>query len=582
MELASKPNAPAPTSFLLNNKIIACIAVIQGLILTYLFRSADQNWWLASHIEWLVGISTFFLVFPLLVYLSATQSNIKKLLAYLIPFSLLLGVLGGYVESQSRPYYNDVDFGALFLFALTAGVATHHALIYIQHLCEGGKLQYEKLFKRSWYNAVLVAGAFIFSGILFGILHLGASLFSMLGIEIFNELLRKDWIIIPLLSLSLGLSITLFRQRIQATDNLVDTLQPLFKFLLPVLSLMVISILTVLPFTGLNKLWDTGNASFLMIWLQVLTLFFVNSVYQQERHETPYPHLINRVIIFSIALLPIFSALVFYGLWLRIDQYGLSVNRAWALLINLLISGFTLGYAIGIVKHRMQWLNALSKVNIAMGALLSVLMLAVNSPALNFNQLTANSQIARYERGDITFDELDFMHLRDHLGRPGYEALQDLHARLATTQPSEAQQLQEWIEQGKPDNNQPTLAKFKQAAIFWPEHADFPDTLIAHFFDEKIDVSWADPTSNYYFLAIDLNDDNVPEWVSLEASSHSTFALLWTFNDEQWQQQSLGNVYQREGIQNVKEWIEQNQVESVKPQWNNLKIGEMMFKVEVN
>lgn len=563
----------------LNPKIIGFIAALQGIILTYLFRSVESKWWPGTDPTWLVATSTFFLAFPVLFYLSATAFNTQKRLAYLLSFSGILAFLAGYVESQSRPNYGDIDAGAMSLFTLTAGIATHHALIYIQHLCEGGPLRYQNLFKRSWYNAVLLGSSLLFSGILFGILHLGASLFSLLGIEVFGRLLDKDWVVIPLFSVSLGLAITLFRQRIHAADNIIDTIQPLFKYLLPVLSILVISILAVLPFTGLNKLWGTGNASLLMLWLQVLTLFFVNGVYQQDRHETPYANGINRAIVISVALLPIYSGLVFYGLWLRIDQYGLTVDRAWAVLINLLVTGFTLGYTTSIVKS--HWLRGLSKVNIAMGAVLSLAMLAVNSPLLNFNQLAANSQISRFENGDIKLDELDVMYLRDSLGQPGYEALVALQTRLSKQSPEQAAQLQEWIDKGKQWHEPRTLEGFEQSATFWPQGTAFPPDLIAHIFKNNVDTKWANPNLAYYFVAIDLNDDHAPEWVVLEDNDHMIDAYLWQVNNEKWQSQYLGNVLHKEGLNEIKSLkllIESNQVEAITPTWKHLKIGDFVFK----
>ncbi|WP_257172683.1 DUF4153 domain-containing protein [Colwellia sp. M166] len=112
----------------------------------------------------------------------------------------------------------------------------------------------------------------------------------------------------------------------------------MIKFLLPALTVVSLGFLATLPFTGLDTLWQTGTGSMLVMWLQALTLFFVNTVYQDASHERPYHHILHRLIFIGVAVLPIYSLISLYGNWLRIDQYGLTVDRCWAVLICVLLA----------------------------------------------------------------------------------------------------------------------------------------------------------------------------------------------------------------------------------------------------
>ena len=150
---------------------------------------------------------------------------------------------------------------------------------------------------------------------------------------------------------------------------------------------VVVIFLAALPFTGLQPLWETGNGTALLIGMNIFALFFANAVYQPGRRP-PYPAIVHRLLYAGTSLLPIISMLALYGMYLRIAQYGWTVERCWALVICILLALFSAGYSLGIVRRRDDWPETLGRVNVLMGSTIVALMLLVNTPLLDFRSRT--------------------------------------------------------------------------------------------------------------------------------------------------------------------------------------------------
>ena len=80
-----------------------------------------------------------------------------------------------------------------------------------------------------------------------------------------------------------------------------------------------------------------------------------------------------------------------------------------------------LGYA-GAVLLR-QWPSAIGRINTASALILSVLVVAMNSPLLDPYRLAANNQVDRLLGGQIAPADFDYLYLRFSLGRYGNYAL---------------------------------------------------------------------------------------------------------------------------------------------------------------
>ncbi|MET6757603.1 DUF4153 domain-containing protein [Pseudoalteromonas sp. NCIMB_1079] len=564
----------------LPKSFIIILAVLQAIALTLLYSSIENNVWPATSPTWLVSLITFSMSFPLLMLMTVNKNNIKTSLLLILPFSLLLSLLGAYVGFQQEPqeYVSNNTLMSVFIF--TSLIAGFKGLMYIQQFGSSENVSYSRLFKLSWRNFIIFGECWLFVLIFWGILNLGAALFDILDIEFFSELLRNEWFWIPTLTLAFAFASVIFRKLLNIEDNIAFLLQTLIKFLLPVLSVISLGFLATLPFTGLNKLWETGSGSLLVMWLQVLTLFFVNTVYKDDSSVRPYHMLLHRLVFISVALLPVYSVISAYGIYLRVEQHGLTVDRCWGILIWFLLACFSFSYLVGIITKRDNWLEPLSKINIVMGWVVLVSMLAVNSPLLNFQSLSTNSQIARLDADKVTIEKFDYYYFEHSLGRQGYLAMQLLKQKIETSHPEQYAIIDRmYVNNEFALTLEHTVDDFIERSVFWPSQALIPQGLIEAVFSEQ---HFYDRNSlkehTYYFIGMDLNKDDELDFIVIDESNENISAYFWLFDMGKWRSKYM-NVENPEEIRYLKSMIDNNELSLVEPEYSNLKIGDVVFKV---
>lgn len=564
----------------LPKSFIIILAVLQAIALTLLYSSIENNVWPATSPTWLVSLITFSMSFPLLMLMTVNKNNIKTSLLLILPFSLLLSLLGAYVGFQQEPqeYVSNNTLMSVFIF--TSLIAGFKGLMYIQQFGSSENVNYSRLFKLSWRNFIIFGECWLFVLIFWGILNLGAALFDILDIEFFSELLRNEWFWIPTLTLAFAFASVIFRKLLNIEDNIAFLLQTLIKFLLPVLSVISLGFLATLPFTGLNKLWETGSGSLLVMWLQVLTLFFVNTVYKDDSSVRPYHMLLHRLVFISVALLPVYSVISAYGIYLRVEQHGLTVDRCWGILIWFLLACFSFSYLVGIITKRDNWLEPLSKINIVMGWVVLVSMLAVNSPLLNFQSLSTNSQIARLDADKVTIEKFDYYYFEHSLGRQGYLAMQLLKQKIETSHPEQYAIIDRmYVNNEFALTLEHTVDDFIERSVFWPSQALIPQGLIEAVFSEQ---HFYDRNSlkehTYYFIGMDLNKDDELDFIVIDESNENISAYFWLFDMGKWRSRYM-NVENPEEIRYLKSMIDNNELSLVEPEYSNLKIGDVVFKV---
>lgn len=570
-------------SYPLPKPLLLIIAFIQGLMLLALYRSVDAHYWPWQQPLYFYPLLTFALVAPTLGLLSFTQGQVKAYLPYISVFTLLSVAVAFYTGWNLEPgdTVNASTIG--FIFWVTMILASFKALMYVQQRGDHQPMSYGLLFRLSWRNFLVISLALLFMLIFWGILFLCGELFEVINIKFIAELIKKDWFYFPVLALAHGFGVILFRNMAKAIDMIASLLKVLMKFLLPALVLIAAAFLMALPFTGLQTLWGTGHGSMLILWLQVLMLFFTNAVYQDEHQASPYHLIIHRFIYAGIALLPIYSAVAFVGLYARISQYGFSVERCWALLIWALLAMFALGYLWGVVKKRDQWIAVLSRVNIAMGLVVLGTMLLVNSPLLDFRKIALNSQLRQLETGKVTSDKFDVSYIHRNLGRPGYFALQDLkQARAKTDEILVSKITQALAKEEEPLKNKPSETEFIAMLHKHPAELQVPELLLHKLYEKETASDWNwKHLKNLHILATDLNGDGLVEYAYFDLRERWSGADLWCLENNDWKKLSMSGLSQLSG-----EYIEQrlinDKTEAASHKWQKLKIGELMLSVDGN
>ena len=328
--------------------------------------------------------------------------------------------------------------------------------------------------------------------------------------------------------------------------------------------------LAALPFTGLAPLWDTGTGTALLLWLLALTLFFINAVYQDGREADPYPALLHRAIYIGVCATPIIAALALYGLVLRLQQYGWTVERCWAFVTWLVLTLFSLGYVIGIVRRRDGWTSDLARVNTGMGLVVLAIMVLANSPLLDFRKISLASQLNRVEAGEIELTDFDFWYARTHLARPGYLAMEAMKADIGDSDADLVAAI------ANPSRRFSALSANDidavwDSMVYRPSPFTVPPEL-RRLVEANFGINKGADT---VLVRTDLDEDGSDEYVLLLLSTNTptalTNALLFYRDGGGWRSSYFYHSYR--GTETLREQVLTGEIALRAPRYKNLEIG---------
>lgn len=440
MNIADKTDVTLLQPDKASNIFIVVVALIQALLLYLAQTGKEQQWGLFAQLHGVVYWYSLVLAVPTVMLLSVQRWRQWRFWLNTALVTLL------FTHTASWALYNatgapGIEASAVLVpFGITQAALLFILLPFLQSylLNQRWQLSYPQLFSLAWQNTMTLLLMLVFVGLSWLVLHLGASLFALIKLTLLQELLRKTAVIYLLTGLMVGLGILLGRTQHSAINVLRNIVFAMFKGLLPLLALIAVAFVLSLPFTGLEPLWATRHAAAILISLQLTLLLFVNAVAQTGTQVAPYPRLLRYLINAALCSLPVFALLALYAIYLRLNQYGITQDRFYALLLALVLAAHAVGYCLAALRPAQGWLVLLGKVNISVAFVAIVLLLAVNSPLLDPQRLTVSSQLPRLQASAVESvhreysTERDIYHLRFNSGRPGYQGLQQLQQKLAT------------------------------------------------------------------------------------------------------------------------------------------------------
>jgi len=425
------------------------LAVAQSLVLLLLHKAIDHALWPATDPRWLHAAYTAALGAPLFIYLGAVRWR-DRANAYAAPALLLLGLAGwhtGWLGSSPLAVRGSGEF--VPVLACTGFIALFIGAFYFRSQRECGRFAYEGLLDHSWRNALTLGFLGLFVGAFWLLLALWAQLFKLIEIDFFAELFERPGFVYPITGLVVGWGLGLIRARVGMIATVRHLCEALARALLPLVAFILVIFLAALPFTGVEALWKTRMAATLLLGLAAVLLFFVNAVVADQDGLTMHP-LLRRLVLLALLLLPINPLLAGWAMWLRIDQYGWTVDRLWGVVVLGFAFAFSVGYAAVLVRRRALVVAELRHLNTALGLALATVLFAANTPLLEFRRIAAADQVARLESGRTAAADFDARYLRFELGRYGIERLQALQAsELAKRQPDLAATIADALDAGR-------------------------------------------------------------------------------------------------------------------------------------
>lgn len=408
--------------------------LLLGLVQGGLIWALQQNEWLPESglpnawrgaLQALVGLG------PLLVYQSAESgwtARRRTLIVVALGLWLLLeaywqGTTGGDVAARLR-----YDARGLLGLLLWPPVALALALGWD---APRRRFDYGRLFEFAWRNALLLVLAALLTGLFWATLWAGAWLLDSIGIQAVRELIAKGGFAWPASAAAFGLAFAQGLARASALAALRRLWLGLNAWFYPLALAFGVAWVAALPFTGLDALFGTRHAAFMLLWFAVLGVKFCNAAWQDGREVLAYPGWLRTALLWAqLCLLPV-VAVAGLALQARIDQHGLSADRVWALYVALVVTLYAVGYALSVLPlfRARGWMASVGATNTVVAVLGLAGAFLLLSPVLDARRLAVHHQLARLDAGIVQPEQFDFAALvRDH-GLVGHEAVERLGQR---------------------------------------------------------------------------------------------------------------------------------------------------------
>lgn len=386
--------------------VLIALAALQGAVLWWLYRAMKSGGWPATDPAWLAALLAPAILVPPLVYLQLGLGRLTRIAATAGAAALALFGIGWHfgarvigaplIDAAQGAHW--MDDAAPYALALPLLVLCFHALPFMQSALANGRVRapYPQLFVFAWRNALLVALAALFTGVLWLLLLLWAQLFDMIGIRFFRDIFRDSRFAIPATAIAFAAGIGLAGSVERLQTALRQQLLGLFKWL-AVLAFVILTLFSLALLAKSPELFASGRRAIgagWLLWLLVLCVYLLNAAYQDGSIERPYPRALATFMRWAAPLLVVVALLALYALGVRIRGYGLTIERAWALLVALLALIYAAGYAIAALR-RGPWMALMGRVNVVAALALIGALLLMLTPLLSPYRLTAASQAAR-------------------------------------------------------------------------------------------------------------------------------------------------------------------------------------------
>jgi hypothetical protein len=556
------------------------LGLVQGLALWALYHSVGNRPGPIGPA--FAAVLQFSLAGPLAWYLSAASFGSARARAGVaVLVGSLLAALGVHAGATGDALGFDRIVASLVLgyviVALAAGVDWR-----------AKALDYPRLFRVAWRNALLVPIAALLTGIFWVLLWAANWLMSTVGIDALDRLLRQPAFNLVVCSTVFGLATGLALRR---ADTLVAVRRlwlALNAWFLPLALAFAVVWLAGLAATGTTVLFETKRAAFYLFWFAALAVTFTNAAFQDGQEPPAYPGWLSRMLTWSWVAMPPLVLIALWALWLRVAQHGWTPDRIWAALVGVLLTVHACGYALSL-RSRGRWMRTLPRTNVAAAALEVVALVALLSPLADARRVSVASQVARLESGAVAPQDFDWGFLAHQAGSYGKRALERLASAGADVprpiQERAAAVLREGAPKLPPDrqDEQKALAALKEKILVLPTSSRPDPALLAWLARPMAD--WRERTcigtpERCALWLVDLDGDGKDEAILLwESEQRIATAALYAIESEGWRKQ--GDLRGR--LRSLQAWveaIEQNKIELVSPRWRDIKVDGVSLRAE--
>jgi hypothetical protein len=439
--------------------------------------------------------------------------------------------------------------------------------------------KYDQLFSYAWRNKLTLAEAGLFTGLFWALLGLWQVLFHLLSIDYFRDLFREPIFIYPITALVFGIALHLIgslgqwtRVVLEQILSVLKWLAPVAAFILALFSIALVPKLTTLVFSG-NRAISAGW----LLWLVAVVVLLTNAAFRDGSLLQPYPKALGRGLRYVMPLLILVALTAAYALVVRTREYGVTVERYWALIVATFTVIYSLGYSWAAFDER-AWMGRIAPVNIGAALLILVVLFAALTTIATPYRLAADSQYRRALRGmgdteprSVFTSRGPLEYLRFNAGAYGIARLRELandRSLSADLQSRAARTLSATPPLGAAVAFDPNTALSK--LVLYPSGTKMPPEL-----QEALQKDLHDRTSNVEPLA--------GLFADLDADGADEFVLLWTNTARVYKQDSghwrwVGDMVGGGDVAaTVMSHLAGNEVRLEKRKWEDLQIGQRWY-----
>jgi len=410
------------------------VGFIQGIALYLLYLAIDKHVWPSTDSYWLAPLLMVFVFVPLLFTQAVGTMRLRTLLLWTVAATALLALLGWldiwrqWDSSGANAPGGDGDMTFALIAFTIVGLFIAQSLITAADLERKTVASYSAYFETAWKLEIQLLLSAVFVGVFWGVLWLGAVLFNLINLHFIEDLIEKPWFAIPASTLATAAALHATDVRARLVAGIRTVAHTLLSWLLPLMVLIAVGFTLSLVFTGLQPLWATRNAAGLLLTAAGVLVILINAAFQDGDPQH------NRATIMrwsefagALVLVP-FVLIATYALWLRVDQYGWTVNRIATAATILIALTYAVGYAVAALLSLRGgvWMSLLARVNVAAAFLVLGVLMLLFTPVADPARLAVNSQLARLQGGEVRANAFDYDYLRREGGRWGRNALNAL------------------------------------------------------------------------------------------------------------------------------------------------------------
>lgn len=333
-------------------------------------------------------------------------------------------LLGGAVWWASGRHEDVGDFMDLgypvLCFALALLVVTPFVAATLS--APAGWQDYPMLYRLSWRIAVRHVAAFVFTAMFWGIFALSDAVLSIVGLDLWDLVLRHDATVWALSGAVFGLALTVVHElREFISPYLVLRLLRLF---VPVVLVVAVIFVVALPLRGWGGLLNGWSPAAALLAFSLAAVVLVTVSVDCESSDAAQNPVFRLLVAGLAVLVPVLAGLALWAVWLRVGQYGWTPERLTALTIGLVLVAYGAAYALAVAMRR-DWMERIRQANIWLALMVVVTCLFWLSPLFSPEAVSSRSQLARLVHDDKV-DEGVLSQLAFDWGHAGQTALEGL------------------------------------------------------------------------------------------------------------------------------------------------------------